>query len=144
YQGPIDNQFTKRGRLTAATEHYLSHALEAVLNEKQVERSYVPASGCHIERRDPPASQESFTYYRDIAPILQANCQRCHRPGEVGPFALLKYEDAYYNASTISEVVTERRMPPWHGELNPEFGKLKNDARLSDKEISTLVNWVKQ
>jgi hypothetical protein len=32
------------------------------------------------------------TFTRDVARILQKNCQVCHRPGEVGPFSLLTYE----------------------------------------------------
>ena len=26
------------------------------------------------------------TFTKDVAPILQKNCQTCHRPGEGGPF----------------------------------------------------------
>jgi len=47
-----------------------------------------------------------------------------------------------YNAEKIREVVTDRRMPPWHGLLNPEFGTLRNDKRLSNEEIETLVSWI--
>ena len=25
------------------------------------------------------------TFSKDVAPILQKNCQSCHRPGEIGP-----------------------------------------------------------
>jgi hypothetical protein len=35
-------------------------------------------------------------------------------------------------------------MPPWHGLLNPEFGELQNDKRLSDEEIETLLAWAAQ
>jgi hypothetical protein len=60
----------------------------------------------------------------------------------VAPFELISYDDVAYNAEKIKEVVTDRRMPPWHAELNPEFGKLANDQRLSDDEIETLVSWI--
>src|SRR5690606_6249276 len=60
------------------------------------------------------------------------------------PFSLLTYEDAYYSAERISEVVEERRMPPWHGFLNPEYGELKNPQNLSDEQIAKLINWVEQ
>jgi hypothetical protein len=30
-----------------------------------------------------PASRPTFT--KDVAPILQKDCQVCHRPGEAGP-----------------------------------------------------------
>ena len=32
-------------------------------------------------------------FHKDIEPLLQAHCQTCHRPGEIGPMALLNYED---------------------------------------------------
>ena len=32
------------------------------------------------------------TYTKDVAPVLQKNCQVCHRPGEAGPFSMLTYE----------------------------------------------------
>src|SRR5262245_1657254 len=32
------------------------------------------------------------TFYKDVLPILQANCQSCHRPGEVAPMSLVTYE----------------------------------------------------
>ena len=38
-----------------------------------------------------PAQPGIPTYSKDVAPILQANCQVCHRPGEAGPFSLLTY-----------------------------------------------------
>ena len=41
------------------------------------------------------AGRESpVTFNKDVAPILAKNCQGCHRPGEVGPFALTNYKQA--------------------------------------------------
>ncbi len=143
YQGAIDNQFKKRGRNRVASEHYLADALQAIITDMPVERGFAAPSGCRVERNPRPLPQHEITYHRDIAPLMQKNCQSCHRPGEVAPFELLTYEDAYYNAETIAEVVEERRMPPWHAYLNPKFGQLNHDARLSEKEISTIMAWVR-
>ena len=38
-----------------------------------------------------PAAQASQataspTFYKDVLPILQKNCQGCHRPGQIAPF----------------------------------------------------------
>lgn len=144
YQGAIDNQFTKRGRLREPSQHYLRDALDAVLADKPVETADTHPSGCPIERQGPKPATRQVTYYRDVAPILQANCQGCHRKGEVGPFELSTFDDAYDNATRIAEVVSERRMPPWHGNLNPDFGHLRNDKRMSDEEIGTILDWVVQ
>ena len=40
----------------------------------------------------PPAARP--TYCKDVAPIIQKNCQECHRPGQVGPFPLETYDQA--------------------------------------------------
>jgi hypothetical protein len=33
------------------------------------------------------------TFTKDVAPILQKNCQSCHRPGEAAPFSMLTYKE---------------------------------------------------
>jgi mono/diheme cytochrome c family protein len=80
------------------------------------------------------------TFARDVAPILQRNCQTCHRPGEAAPFSLLTYEQARPWAKAIKEAVLEKKMPPWFAD--PRFGKFSNDASLSQSDIHTLVAWV--
>ena len=144
YQGPIDNQFKRGGNLPEPTEHYLEDALEALLEGAAVKRAQVPTSGCPLGRQKALLPRQEVYYHRDVAPILQRNCQTCHRSGGVGPFKLASYEDAYYNAERIAEVVGERQMPPWHGLLNPDFGTLLNDKRLSEAEINVLLGWVEQ
>lgn len=34
----------------------------------------------------------AVTFTKDVAPILQRNCQECLRPGESAPFSLLRLE----------------------------------------------------
>ena len=36
----------------------------------------------------------SVTFSKDVLPILQKNCQSCHRPGQVAPMSLITYNDA--------------------------------------------------
>jgi len=144
YQGAIDNQFKKRGTAAQATQHYLEDALNQFLSNQTVELTHTLASGCKIERREPPVSEQPVTYHKDVAPILQKHCQVCHRAGEVGPFTLTSYRDAFENASMIEETAVERRMPPWHGVLNPKFGDILGDKRMSNDEIETITSWVRQ
>ncbi|MGE3819946.1 MAG: redoxin domain-containing protein [Isosphaeraceae bacterium] len=82
------------------------------------------------------------TYASDVATIVQNKCQSCHRPGEVGPFSLLTYDDARKHAGMIREVVDDRRMPPWHAD--PRHGTFQNDRSLSATERATLLAWVDQ
>ena len=142
YQGAIDNQYAPGGRRPAATEHYLADALRAVVAGKPVERAHVPASGCPLERRSPQHFVRALSYHRDIAPLVQKHCQKCHRQDGAGPFELTTFDDVAGNVDKIREVVDDRRMPPWHGVLDSEFGTLANDQRLSDEEIETLLAWI--
>lgn len=142
YQGAIDNQFKRGGRLAQASQHYLVDSLNQTLNGEPVANSYMPPSGCPIERKRPGPVKKGLSYYKDVAPIVQKNCQSCHRTGGVAPFELLSYDDVAGNAEKIKEVVSERRMPPWHGRLNPQFGKLLNDKSLPESDINTFLAWV--
>jgi hypothetical protein len=45
------------------------------------------------------------TFTKDIAPIVQKNCQVCHRPGEAGPFSMLTYEQTRPWAAAMKEAV---------------------------------------
>lgn len=85
---------------------------------------------------------ERPTFTRDVAPILNANCVSCHRPGEVAPMALRTFDEARPWAKSIRQYVSERKMPPWFA--NPKYGTFSNDARLSEDEIATIVAWVDQ
>src|SRR4051794_31565909 len=60
------------------------------------------------------------TFARDVAPILRAKCQECHRRGQVGPFPLETFEQARKRAGDLAAVVEDRRMPPW--KPAPGFG----------------------
>jgi hypothetical protein len=85
------------------------------------------------------ASRPPATFSKDVAPILQKNCQICHRPGEAAPMSLLTYEQVRPWAKAIREAVLKRVMPPW--QADPRYGKFRNDRSLSQDDIDTLVNW---
>ena len=80
------------------------------------------------------------TFNKDVLPILEKNCQSCHRPGEVAPMSLLSYSDARPWAKAIKAAVATRRMPPWLAD--PSVGHFENDRTLSAEDIATLTAWV--
>ena len=45
------------------------------------------------------------TFNKDVLPILQKQCQECHRPGQIGPMSLLTYRHATAWAETMREVI---------------------------------------
>jgi hypothetical protein len=56
------------------------------------------------------------------------------------PMSLMTYDDARPYARAIKAKVVARQMPPWGAD--PAHGTFKNDPRLTDKEIQTIVSWV--
>ena len=85
-------------------------------------------------------AQPLATFDRDILPILQRNCQSCHRPGEIGPMPLLTYDGVRPWAKSIKSAVLTRKMPPWFAD--PKYGHFANDRRLSDGDIARISAWV--
>ncbi|PYS30821.1 MAG: thiol-disulfide isomerase [Acidobacteria bacterium] len=81
----------------------------------------------------------AVTFNKDVLPVLQKNCQSCHRPGEIAPMSFLTYKDARPWAKAIKAAVVSRKMPPWFAD--PKYGHFANDRTLSDSTISTLVAW---
>lgn len=86
------------------------------------------------------------TFTKDILPILQDNCQNCHRPlganlsGMVAPMSLMTYQEVRPWAKAISRAVSEKSMPPWHAS-EKHHGVFKNERTLTQDEIDTLVKW---
>lgn len=94
---------------------------------------------------DGPAAKDSegtITFTKDVAPILLNNCAVCHRAGENAPMSLLTYKEVRPWARAIEEKVVEREMPPWYAD--PNHGQFENDRSLSQKEIDTISQWVRQ
>src|SRR5205809_2563441 len=79
------------------------------------------------------------TFAKDVLPILQKNCQSCHRPRQIAPMSLLTYEEVRPWARAIKTKVESRQMPPWFAD--PEYGRFANDRSLSQRDIDTIVKW---
>ena len=85
-------------------------------------------------------AQGQLTFNRDIAPIVRARCASCHRPGEIGPFSLITYDEVRRHAAQIAAVTARRIMPPW----KPVAGKgeFENERRLTDPELQAIQQWI--
>jgi peroxiredoxin/mono/diheme cytochrome c family protein len=168
YRGAIDDQLGQGVAKPAPSQNYLTDALDAILAKRAVEVASTTPVGCPIERvdrkgqsakvrpaasaivealqerekREGPIKVGPVTYAADVAPIVQAKCQSCHRAGQVGPFPLMGYDDVRKRAEGIAEVVEDRRMPPWHAD--PRFGHFSNDRGLTPRERATMLAWVEQ
>jgi hypothetical protein len=82
------------------------------------------------------------TFSENVAPIVFHRCAGCHRPGEAAPFALMSYADVRKHGQLIARLTAERIMPPWKAE--PASYEYKDCRRLSDQELRTIQDWVKE
>jgi thiol-disulfide isomerase/thioredoxin len=139
YRGRIDNGYAARLKKNAqTTRHDLQTALDELLAGKAVSVPATRVVGCAIPRDAAKSTTTQVTYYRDVLPILQNNCQQCHRPGEVGPFSLMTYKQAVSWAADVKDYTQSRKMPPWKPVEGPAF---HNERKLSDKDLATLAAW---
>lgn len=88
------------------------------------------------------AAPENPTFNKDVLPILQKNCQECHRPGAIAPMSFVTYNDTRPWARSIANAVKTKAMPPWFGD--PAVGRFKNARSLSDEEVATIAAWVEK
>lgn len=82
------------------------------------------------------------TFTKDIAPIFQRSCQKCHRPDGAAPMPLVSYDDVRPWARSIKNRTTSREMPPWFIDKNIGIQHYKDDPSLSHEEISAIATWV--
>lgn len=127
----------------AVRKHGLSGLVLAFFLLGSVLVSGVPALGAAADQ-----GTSQVTFYRDVMPILQENCQTCHRPyglnlgGMVAPMAFTSYADVRPWAKAMAREVQAGNMPPWHA--SPEFhGVFSNERTLTEAEVATLVKWAR-
>jgi hypothetical protein len=85
------------------------------------------------------------TFTKDVVPILQRSCQRCHRDHGVAPMALIEHDDVRRYARRIVYKTGLRdragAMPPWYVEKDIGIQHFKDDFSLNDEEIAVLAAW---
>src|SRR6516162_2498430 len=85
-------------------------------------------------------SPAPVTFNKDVLPILQNNCQTCHRPNQIAPMSFLTYQEVRPWAQAMKAAVLKKQMPPWFADA--KYGHFSNERKLSDADIKTLVRWV--
>jgi hypothetical protein len=141
YIGAINDQYADRTtRLAAPTKRYLEDCLDQVLSGRPVDPANTRAIGCPIARVKKPVVEKGLiTFHKDLEPLLQKHCQKCHHPYDVAPFSLMTFDDAVNWADDIKDFVSSKRMPPWH--ITGGVPML-NYKSLKPEEIATIINWV--
>lgn len=86
------------------------------------------------------------TFYGDVLPILQQNCQVCHQPagvnlgGMVAPMSFTTYEETRMYSRAIAKAVAEGRMPPWHADPIHR-GTFVGERYLEEADRDILIAW---
>ena len=85
------------------------------------------------------SATSAVTFNKDVLPILQANCQSCHRPGQIAPMSFLTYESTRPWAKAMKAAAATRKMPPWFAD--PQYGHFANARTLKQSDIDTIAKW---
>ena len=86
-----------------------------------------------------PIKPTLATFNKDVLPVLQKNCQTCHRAGGVAPMSFTSYESTRPWAKAIKAAVINKKMPPWFAD--PHVGRFRNAPQLTQADINTLAAW---
>jgi peroxiredoxin len=140
YHGRIDDRYRYTTKRDEPQRHDLTAAIDSLIAGEDVAVKSTEVDGCLFGHAGRNATTGEITYSRQIARIIQEKCQDCHHPNTAAPFSLMTYEDAINWAAMMKEVVLQRRMPPWHAD--PRFGDFRDERRLSQDEIDTVVAWI--
>ncbi len=133
YSGALETVCAVPG---AAPSPHLAEALEQFLAGSTVSVEQVRGTGPSLGLA--PAATPDFR--SEIAPLLQEKCVTCHRPGDIGSFAMTSHAVVAERASGIRRNVVSGRMPPWHAD--PASGQFANDFSLTPAEAARLVAWI--
>jgi hypothetical protein len=98
------------------------------------------ALGTEIAVPTGPSNQTQLaTFNKDVLPVLQKNCQVCHREGGVAPMAFTSFESTRPYAKAIKAAVLNKKMPPWFAD--PHVGDFRNAPTLTQADINKLAAW---
>jgi WD40 repeat protein len=91
-----------------------------------------------------------ISYYKDVRPILQANCQGCHQPAkEKGGYVMTDFKRLLQGGDTEGKAIVAahpdqssilKMVTPMDGEIRMPKGK----TPLNESEIATLKTWIEQ
>lgn len=81
------------------------------------------------------------TWYRDISPIVQRNCEGCHVEGGIAPFRLDDVGTATAMAEQIAHSTKTREMPPFPADNSGACNTFKDARWLTEDEIELIGKW---
>src|SRR3954468_24636308 len=95
-------------------------------------------------------SEPRVSYYREIRPILQANCQGCHQPSKTkGGYVMTDFKRLLAGGDSEGAAITPEQpdksailkmITPQDGEVRMPKGK----TPLLEAEVALLRKWIEQ
>ncbi|MCA9194317.1 MAG: redoxin domain-containing protein [Planctomycetales bacterium] len=144
YHGRIDDQYAPGVVKSHPSREDLVLAIDQLLAGKPIAVRDTTALGCIIGREKNMAIERiednPITFYEHVIPVLDRNCIECHRAGEIGPFAMNRFEEVVGWADTMLETIENGRMPPWHAD--PRFGRFANERHMSESDKQVFRDWI--
>lgn len=134
YRGVVATRFTAGAG--EVKQEFLADAIDAYLESRPVQVPMTRGNGAELA----VAAAGVPDYATEVAPLLQKNCVTCHRPGDIGSFAMTNHAVVAHEAASIKANLLEGLMPPWHADA-PK-GVFTNDFSLTPAETARLLRWV--
>ncbi|MGH7969205.1 MAG: c-type cytochrome domain-containing protein, partial [Limisphaerales bacterium] len=109
-----------------------------------------PAHAGDSPKANKEGAAPSISYYRDVRPILQANCQGCHQPAKAkGGYVMTDFKRLFAGGDSEGAAVV-----PGHAEkssilkmVTPKDGEVrmpKGKTPLAEVEVATIRSWIEQ
>lgn len=140
FRGPVNNKFDYETQRSEATVSYLKNALNAILKGEKPISIQEAVRGCKVTLRSHLHPNASITYTKDIVPILEKHCIRCHHEGGIAPWNMSDYATISGWSQMMKQVILTKRMPPW--KADPQIGNFKNNFSLPDSSAYKLIQWI--
>lgn len=83
-----------------------------------------------------PSSAQTF---KDVAPVLYANCAPCHHSGGL-QFPLTRYSEVQPMGALIKTAIQSGNMPPWPAD--PTYRHYVHERVVSAADKALLINWI--
>ncbi len=134
YRGSISDRFENNG--VTVKQDFLADAVASYLEFRPIRVPMTRGGGSELA----VAAAGVPDYTTEVAPLLQRSCVTCHRPGDIGSFAMTNHATVAAQAVSMKANLLEGIMPPWHADA-PK-GMFANDFSLEPAEVSRLLRWV--
>ena len=93
-----------------------------------------------VTQRQTSAADEPVSFSKDVLPILQKNCQSCHRPGQIAPMSLLTFRETRPWARSMK---SQGREPADAAVVRRSRARTRSPTigRSHRQDIETIAKW---